>query len=55
MPVAGFGAKNVVFGGMRSPPWAMAWIWATVAGRMSTAAWARPSRTASTTLPTPCW
>ena len=40
---AGLGWKNVVFGGMRSPPWAMATIWATVAGRNSTPAWASPA------------
>ena len=37
-PVRGLGEKNVVFGGMRSPPWAMSTIWATVAGRSSTPA-----------------
>ena len=31
-PVLGLGWKNVVFGGMRSPPWAMSTICATVAG-----------------------
>ena len=46
-PVFGLGWKNVVFGGMRSPPWAMASIWATVAGRSSTPAWASPDATAA--------
>ena len=42
-PVLGLGWKNVVFGGMRSPPWAVASIWATVTGRSSTPAWASPA------------
>ena len=49
-PVLGLGWKNVVFGGMRSPPWAVASIWATVAGRRSTPAWAAPDATAARTL-----
>ena len=40
---------------MRSPPLAMSVIWSTVAGRRSTAAWARPSLTAAKALSTPCW
>src|SRR5690606_29545294 len=55
MPVRGLGWKKVVLGGMRSPPWAMAVICATVAGRRRTPASARPDVTASTTWPTPCW
>src|SRR5690606_16576115 len=35
-PVGGLGWKKVVFGGIRSPPWAVASIWAIVAGRSST-------------------
>jgi predicted phosphodiesterase len=54
-PVLGLGWKNVVLGGMRSPPWAVASIWATVAGRRSTPAWARPSATARRTRSGPCW
>ena len=37
-PVRGFGKKNVLLGGMRSPPWLMAAICSTVTGRSSTAA-----------------
>ena len=47
MPVRGFGQKNVVFGGIRSPPWAVRAIWETVAGRQKTAAFASPVLTAS--------
>ena len=42
MPVRGFGAKNVVFCGMRSPAAAAARISSTVTGRRSTAASALP-------------
>ena len=42
MPVRGFGQKKVVFGGIRSPPWAVRAIWLTVAGRHRTAAFASP-------------
>ena len=38
MPVRGFGAKKVVFSGMRTPASAAARIWSTVTGRSSTAA-----------------
>ena len=37
-----WGGRTWSSGGMRSPPWAMATIWATVAGRSSTPAWASP-------------
>ena len=55
MPVRGLGWKKVVFGGIRSPEAALARIWATVAGRTSTPAWASPASTALTTRSTPCW
>ena len=42
----GLGWKNVDFGGMRSPPWAVASICATVTGRSSTPACASPLATA---------
>ena len=55
-PVRGLGWKNVVFGGMRSPPWAMSTIWPTVAGRSSTPAWASPGgHRGAATWSTPCW
>jgi len=46
-PVLGLGLKNVDFGGMRSPPWAMASICGSGTGRSRTPACARPSRTAA--------
>ncbi len=45
MPVFGFGAKNVVFGGMSLPWCAVAAIWSTVAGRSSTPTSASPDCT----------
>ena len=54
-PVLGLGWKNVVFGGMRSPPWAVASIWAMLAGRSRTPAWASPEATRRRTLSGPCW
>ena len=55
MPVRGLGKKKVLFGGMRSPPWAISRIWPTVTGRSSTPAWASPLATAARTWSTPCW
>jgi len=47
MPVRGLGQKKVVFGGIRTPPWLIAAIWSTVAGRSRTAADAVPEATAA--------
>src|SRR5439155_25506587 len=55
MPVRGLGQKNVVFGGMRSRARPTSAIWATVAGRSSTAASASPLVTAATARSQPCW
>ena len=54
-PGLGLGVKNVVFGGMRSPPWAVRRDLATVAGRSSTPHSASPPATAASTCSTPCW
>ena len=41
-PVLGLGAKNVVFGGMRSPPWAVSSIWRDGGGPQEDAGLGRP-------------
>jgi hypothetical protein len=55
MPVRGLGQKNVVLGGMRTPPQLTAEICATVAGRRRTAAEAIWDATAAAALSHPCW
>ena len=50
MPVRGFGAKNVVFSGMRRPAAAAARIVSTVTGRSRTAASASPLSTSAATV-----
>jgi len=52
-PVRGLGWKNVVLGGMRSPPWAMATIWATEAGRRTNPACISPDPTRA--IPEKSW
>jgi hypothetical protein len=47
--VRGFGEKNVVFSGMRTPANAAARVWATVTGRNKTAASAAPFSTNAAT------
>ena len=54
-PVFGFGWKNVVLAGIRSPVCALAAIWATVAGRSRMPASASPDTTAACTRSVPCW
>ena len=50
MPVRGFGAKNVVFSGMRRSAAAAARMVSTVTGRSSTAASASPFSTWAATV-----
>ena len=54
-PVRGLGWKYVDFGGIRTPVRTVAASCSIVAGLTSTAACARPSRTASTARAVPCW
>ena len=54
-PVAGLGAKNVDFGGMRPRALAIASMAATVTGRSTTAASASPDATLAAVRSTPCW
>ena len=54
-PVRGLGWKYVDLGGIRTPVRTVAASWSIVAGLTSTAACARPSRTASTPRAVLCW